>query len=139
MLLMRSAVVHIALLAVETISAESFHIRRYKVAFTESLDFTAKFIHNTHHLIPDGDARHSPWYAAVLDMQVTCADAAHGHTDDSIRRLQNHRLWLSTNSNLSLSIYVYAFIIYSKNGSIVANNSDFCTTHDSSSLPIEAR
>ena len=94
MLLMRSAVVHIALLAVETISAESFHIRRYKGAFTESLDFTAKFIHNTHHLMPDSDARYSPWYAAVLDMQVTCADAAHGHRDDSISRLQNHRLWL---------------------------------------------
>ena len=109
MLLMRSAVVHIALLAVETISAESFHIHRHTVAFTESLDFTAQFFHDANHLMPDGDTRHSPWYAAVLDMQVTCADAAHGHTDDSIRRLQNHRLWLF---NQFKPIFIYICICF---------------------------
>ena len=81
MLLMRSAVVHIALLAVETISAEGFHVYRHTVAFTESLYFTAQFVHYANHLMTDCYAWHGFWHAAMLYVQVAGADATQGHTD----------------------------------------------------------
>ncbi len=71
---MQRAVVHISMLAVETFSAECLDINSYPISFAESLDFTAQFFHSTHHLMPDGNASHSSWYAAMPDVQVTCAE-----------------------------------------------------------------
>lgn len=47
-------------------------------------DFRAHLFHDADHLVPDRDARHCTWNAAVLDVQVAAADAGKGHLDYGI-------------------------------------------------------
>ena len=80
----RGAVVHVAMLAVETFSAERLHVHRHAIAGFQSLHCRSCLFHYSHHLMSHGDARHRPWHAAMLDVQVARTDATQRHSDDGV-------------------------------------------------------
>ena len=84
----RCAVVHIAVPAEETFAAEGFHVDRHTVSHLHATYLWSCFLHYAHHLVAHCDARYSPGYAAVLDVQVARADAAQCDPHDGVGRLQ---------------------------------------------------
>ena len=68
------AVVHPAVAAEVTLAAKGLHVHRHPVAGTDGLYLRADSLHDTDHLMADGDARHGARHGAVLDVQVAGAD-----------------------------------------------------------------
>ena len=66
----RSAVVDIAVSAVEALTAEGFHIDGHTVAYLHAFHVGAYFFHHADHLMADSDARHRSRHTPVLYMQV---------------------------------------------------------------------
>ena len=66
----RGAVVHKAMLAEETFTAEGLHVHRHTVAHLHALHVGADFLHHAHHFVAHGDAWHGSWHASVLDVEV---------------------------------------------------------------------
>ena len=70
----------------EALSAEGLNVDSHPVTGLHICDVSTDFFHYTHHFMADCDTKHGAWYAAVLDMQVTGADAAESHPDQRILR-----------------------------------------------------
>ena len=83
------------------------HLQSYKHARSSyTLDFRAHLFHDADHLVADCDAWNGARNAAVLDVQVTAADAGKGHLDDGV--LGGLEGWLRLVLEFEMSfIYIY--------------------------------
>ena len=97
----RRAVVDVAVLAEEAFAAECLHVHCDAVARSYSLYVLTDLFHHAYHLVSYGDAGHSPWHAAVLDVEVACADAAQCDADDGVSRFLQHGLRLVGHGKLA--------------------------------------
>ena len=97
------AVIDPAVLAEEAVAAEGFHIHRHPVTGPDRGDGPAHLVHDAHHLMAHGDPGHRPGHRAVLDVQVTGADAAQRHFDDGVPIVQQYGLGLFHQFKQSLS------------------------------------
>lgn len=93
---LESVVVHKTFLAKETLPAESFYIDGHAVAVFHRANLRSNFVHNAHHFMSYGDTLHRSRHAAMFDVKVACADAAHCDTHNGIfRRQQSGLLFLN--------------------------------------------
>ena len=80
------AVVHEAVLAEKTFTAEGLHINRHAVARLDAADLGANLLNHANHLVANGYAGHGTRHTAVLDMQVAGADTAERNAHNGITR-----------------------------------------------------
>jgi hypothetical protein len=78
------AVVDEALFAEEALPTEGLHVHRDSIAGLYVCNRRTHFFHNTHHLVTHRDPLHGSGNAAMLDVQVTGANAGKSHLDDGI-------------------------------------------------------
>ena len=95
------AVVDKPLLAEKAFPAEGFHIHRHPVSRLDMGHALAHGFHDAHHLMSHGDSGNGPGHAAVLDMQVAGADAGQSDLDNGIPVIQQHRLRLFRQCEIS--------------------------------------
>ena len=69
-------------------AAERLHVDCHAVAGPDRRNGASHGFNHADHLVTDGDARHGARDAAVLDMQVACADAGERHTDNCVPRVE---------------------------------------------------
>ena len=87
------AVVDPSVFAEETFSAEGFNVDGDPVTRPDGGDFWSDLLDDADHLMTDGDARDGAGDRAVLDMQVTGADAGEGYFDDCVPLVKQDRFW----------------------------------------------
>jgi hypothetical protein len=62
------AIVHKAIFAEEALSAESFYVNGYSIAWLYIGYFGSHFFHHTYHFVAYGNTRNGTRHASVLDM-----------------------------------------------------------------------
>ena len=98
----RSAVVHVAMLAVEAFAAEGLHVHGHSVARFYMGHLLSHFLHYAHHLVANGNSRHGTRHGTVLDMQIAGTDAAQRYSNDGIVLISQCRLLLLREAKHSL-------------------------------------
>jgi hypothetical protein len=70
--------------AKKALATESLNIYSNPVAWSDRSNTTPNLFNNTHHLMPHGYSRHGTQHTAMLDVQITGANAAKRYTDNGI-------------------------------------------------------
>ena len=112
----RCAVVHISMLAIEAFAAECLHVYRHSIAYPHTFNVGTYFFYYSHHLVTNGNARHSPWHTTMLDMQVAGTDTAQRNADYSVGTFQKLRLRFLYQGKLTffyICICFHLFIVIS--------------------------
>ena len=99
---LRLAVVDISALAEEAFAAERFYVYRRAVTGLHGFYVGADRFHHANHFMAHGNSRHSTRYRAMLNMQITAADASQGYAHERITRRNKLRLGLFLQSKLSV-------------------------------------
>ena len=95
------AVVDISVLAEETCAAEGLHVDRHPVTRFYCGNFRADRFHNANHFVTDRNARDGSWNCAVLNMQVTGANAGEGYPDNRVSVMAQDRFRLLDKAEFS--------------------------------------
>ena len=95
------AVVYESVAAEIAAAAESFDVHGDAVAFFQIGDGGARFFHDTHHFVADGNAGYGAGHASVFDVQIACADRRECDADDCVARRLNDGLRLFDQAEFS--------------------------------------
>ena len=100
--MMIGAIIDKALLAEEAFAAERFYVYRHAVTGLHGFYVSADRFHHAHHFMAHGNSRHNTRYRAMLNMQITGADASQRYAHNSITRRNKLRLGLFLQSKLTV-------------------------------------
>ena len=97
-----SAVVYKAVTAEEAVAAEGLDVDRDAVALFDLTYLAAYFVDDADHFMTDCNSHHGARHAAVLDVQVACADTRERDLDYCVPLVKELRLWFFDKAEAAL-------------------------------------